>query len=406
MTSSNDIRATFLDFFARNGHEVVPSAPLVPRNDPTLMFVNAGMVPFKNVFTGHEHRPYVRAASSQKCVRAGGKHNDLDNVGYTARHHTFFEMLGNFSFGDYFKDVAIENAWTLLTKDFGIPKDKLLVTVYHEDDEAASLWKRIAGLPDEKIIRIATDDNFWRMGDTGPCGPCSEIFYDHGPAIPGGPPGSPDEDGDRFIEIWNLVAEVSHTDPDGAHKVSHRVIADHLRATSFLIADGVLPSNEGRGYVLRRIMRRAMRHAHRLGMREPFIYRLVPVLTRQMGVAFPELPRAEALIVETLKLEEQKFAVMLERGLSLLEDEVQKLGSGEKLPGAVAFKLYDTYGFPLDLTEDALREQHRGLDHEGFTASMSEQKARARAAWAGSGDAATETVWLDLRDRLGGTEFL
>ncbi|HQU12307.1 MAG TPA: alanine--tRNA ligase, partial [Acidiphilium sp.] len=458
MTSSNDIRATFLDFFARNGHEVVPSAPLVPRNDPTLMFVNAGMVPFKNVFTGHEHRPYVRAASSQKCVRAGGKHNDLDNVGYTARHHTFFEMLGNFSFGDYFKDVAIENAWTLLTKDFGIPKDKLLVTVYHEDDEAASLWKRIAGLPDEKIIRIATDDNFWRMGDTGPCGPCSEIFYDHGPAIPGGPPGSPDEDGDRFIEIWNLVfmqfleepagvrnrlprpsidtgmglerfaailqgkhdnydtdtlralilasAEVSQTDPDGAHKVSHRVIADHLRATSFLIADGVLPSNEGRGYVLRRIMRRAMRHAHRLGMREPFIYRLVPALTRQMGVAFSELPRAEALIVETLKLEEQKFAVMLERGLSLLEDEVQKLGSGEKLPGAVAFKLYDTYGFPLDLTEDALREQHRGLDHVGFTASMAEQKARARAAWAGSGDAATETVWLDLRDRLGGTEFL
>ena len=458
MTSSNDIRATFLDFFARNGHEVVPSAPLVPRNDPTLMFVNAGMVPFKNVFTGHEHRPYVRAASSQKCVRAGGKHNDLDNVGYTARHHTFFEMLGNFSFGDYFKDVAIENAWTLLTRDFGLPKEKLLVTVYHEDDEAASLWKRIAGLPDEKIIRIATDDNFWRMGDTGPCGPCSEIFYDHGPSIPGGPPGSPDEDGDRFIEIWNLVfmqfleepagvrnplprpsidtgmglerfaailqgkhdnydtdtlralilasAEVSHTDPDGAHKVSHRVIADHLRATSFLIADGVLPSNEGRGYVLRRIMRRAMRHAHRLGMREPFIYRLVPALTRQMGVAFPELPRAEALIVETLKLEEQKFAVMLERGLSLLEDEVQKLGSGEKLPGAVAFKLYDTYGFPLDLTEDALREQHRGLDHEGFTASMAEQKARARAAWAGSGDAATETVWLDLRDRLGGTEFL
>ena len=458
MTSSNDIRATFLDFFARNGHEVVPSAPLVPRNDPTLMFVNAGMVPFKNVFTGHEHRPYVRAASSQKCVRAGGKHNDLDNVGYTARHHTFFEMLGNFSFGDYFKDVAIENAWTLLTRDFGLPKEKLLVTVYHEDDEAASLWKRIAGLPDEKIIRIATDDNFWRMGDTGPCGPCSEIFYDHGPSIPGGPPGSPDEDGDRFIEIWNLVfmqfleepagvrnplprpsidtgmglerfaailqgkhdnydtdtlralilasAEVSHTDPDGAHKVSHRVIADHLRATSFLIADGVLPSNEGRGYVLRRIMRRAMRHAHRLGMREPFIYRLVPALTRQMGVAFPELPRAEALIVETLKLEEQKFAVMLERGLSLLEDEVQKLGSGEKLPGAVAFKLYDTYGFPLDLTEDALREQHRGLDHEGFTASMAEQKARARAAWAGSGDAATETVWLDVRDRLGGTEFL
>ena len=458
MTSSNDIRATFLDYFARNGHEVVASAPLVPRNDPSLLFVNSGMVPFKNVFTGQEKRPYVRATSSQKCVRAGGKHNDLDNVGYTARHHTFFEMLGNFSFGDYFKETAIEHAWTLLTRDFALPKDKLLVTVYHDDEQAASLWRRIANLPDERIIRIATDDNFWRMGDTGPCGPSSEIFYDHGPSIAGGPPGSPEEDGDRFIEIWNLVfmqyleaadktltplprpsidtgmglerfaaimqgkhdnydtdtlralilasAEASHTDPDGEHKTSHRVIADHLRATAFLIADGVLPSNEGRGYVLRRIMRRAMRHAHRLGQREPFIYRLVPALVRQMGVAYPELPRAEALIVETLKLEEAKFAVMLERGLALLDDELSRLGTNAPLPGVVAFKLYDTFGFPLDLTEDALREQHRALDREGFDAAMAEQKSRARAAWSGSGDAATETVWFDLKDRLGATEFL
>ncbi|GAA5264256.1 alanyl-tRNA synthetase [Acidiphilium sp. MT5] len=458
MTSSNDIRATFLDYFTRNGHEPVPSAPLVPRNDPSLLFVNSGMVPFKNVFTGQEKRPYLRATSAQKCVRAGGKHNDLDNVGYTARHHTFFEMLGNFSFGDYFKEQAITHAWTLLTRDFGLAKNRLLVTVFHDDHDAAVLWHKIAGLPDERIIRIKTDDNFWRMGETGPCGPCSEIFYDHGPSVPGGPPGSPDEDGDRFIEIWNLVfmqyvedasktltplprpsidtgmglerfaailqgkhdnydtdtlraliiasAEASNTDPDGPHKISHRVIADHLRSTAFIIADGVLPSNEGRGYVLRRIMRRAMRHAHRLGMREPFIYRLVPALTRQMGVAYPELPRAEALIIETLKLEEQKFAVMLERGLSLLDDEVARLGAGTPLPGAVAFKLYDTFGFPLDLTEDALREQGRTLDRAGFDTAMAEQKSRARAAWAGSGDAANEQLWYDLRDQIGATEFL
>ncbi|MGC8531416.1 MAG: alanine--tRNA ligase, partial [Acidiphilium sp.] len=458
MTSSNDIRATFLDYFTRNGHEPVPSAPLVPRNDPSLLFVNSGMVPFKNVFTGQEKRPYLRATSAQKCVRAGGKHNDLDNVGYTARHHTFFEMLGNFSFGDYFKEQAITHAWTLLTRDFGLAKNRLLVTVFHDDHDAAALWHKIAGLPDERIIRIKTDDNFWRMGETGPCGPCSEIFYDHGPSVPGGPPGSPDEDGDRFIEIWNLVfmqyvedasktltplprpsidtgmglerfaailqgkhdnydtdtlraliiasAEASNTDPDGPHKISHRVIADHLRSTAFIIADGVLPSNEGRGYVLRRIMRRAMRHAHRLGMREPFIYRLVPALTRQMGVAYPELPRAEALIIETLKLEEQKFAVMLERGLSLLDDEVARLGTGTPLPGAVAFKLYDTFGFPLDLTEDALREQGRTLDRAGFDTAMAEQKSRARAAWAGSGDAANEQLWYDLRDQIGATEFL
>ena len=458
MTSSNDIRATFLDYFTRNGHEPVPSAPLVPRNDPSLLFVNSGMVPFKNVFTGQEKRPYLRATSAQKCVRAGGKHNDLDNVGYTARHHTFFEMLGNFSFGDYFKEQAITHAWTLLTRDFGLAKNRLLVTVFHDDHDAAALWHKIADLPDERIIRIKTDDNFWRMGETGPCGPCSEIFYDHGPSVPGGPPGSPDEDGDRFIEIWNLVfmqyvedvaktltplprpsidtgmglerfaailqgkhdnydtdtlraliiasAEASNTDPDGPHKISHRVIADHLRSTAFIIADGVLPSNEGRGYVLRRIMRRAMRHAHRLGMREPFIYRLVPALTRQMGVAYPELPRAEALIIETLKLEEQKFAVMLERGLSLLDDEVARLGTNAPLPGAVAFKLYDTFGFPLDLTEDALREQGRSLDRAGFDTAMAEQKSRARAAWAGSGDAANEQLWYDLRDQIGATEFL
>ncbi|MEE3501902.1 alanine--tRNA ligase [Acidiphilium acidophilum] len=458
MTSSNDIRATFLDYFARNGHEIVPSAPLVPRNDPTLMFVNSGMVPFKNVFTGQERRDYLRATSAQKCVRAGGKHNDLDNVGYTARHHTFFEMLGNFSFGDYFKEQAITHAWTLLTRDFALPKDRLLVTVYHSDDEAASLWRKIAGLPEDRIIRIKTDDNFWRMADIGPCGPSSEIFYDHGPHIAGGPPGSPEEDGDRFIEIWNLVfmqyvedaaktltplprpsidtgmglerfaaimqgkhdnydtdtlralilasAEASGTDPDGPHKTSHRVIADHLRATAFVIADGVLPSNEGRGYVLRRIMRRAMRHAHMLGQRDPFIYRLVPALIRQMGVAYPELPRAEPLIVETLKLEESKFATMLERGLALLDDEVARLGATAPLPGAVAFKLYDTFGFPLDLTEDALREQNRTLDRPGFDAAMAEQRTRARAAWAGSGDAATETIWFDLKETLGASEFL
>jgi alanyl-tRNA synthetase len=458
MVSSNDIRATFLGFFARNGHEVVPSSPLVPRNDPSLLFANSGMVQFKNVFTGQERRPYSRATSAQKCVRAGGKHNDLDNVGYTARHHTFFEMLGNFSFGDYFKEQAIEYAWTLLTKDFGLPKDKLLVTVYHDDEDAASYWKKIAGLPDERIIRIATSDNFWRMGDTGPCGPCSEIFYDHGPEIAGGPPGSPNEDGDRFIEIWNLVfmqyleeaggvrlplprpsidtgmglerfaailqgkhdnydtdtlralilasAEATGQDPDGPFRTSHRVVADHLRSTSFLMADGVLPSNEGRGYVLRRIMRRAMRHAYLMGVQEPLMYRLVPALTRQMGQAYPELNQAEGLIVETLKLEETRFRAMLERGISLLNDETEKLGNGQSLPGAVAFKLYDTFGFPLDLTQDALRERGLEVDIDGFNAAMAEQRKRARAAWSGSGEAATESVWYGLKEKLGATEFL
>ena len=458
MPSSNDIRATFLDFFARNEHQVVESSPLVPRNDPTLMFTNAGMVQFKNVFTGLEHRPYVRAATSQKCVRAGGKHNDLENVGFTARHHTFFEMLGNFSFGDYFKERAIALAWELITKEYGLAKEKLLVTVYHEDDDAAALWKKIAGLPEERIIRIATSDNFWAMGDTGPCGPCSEIFYDHGPSIPGGPPGSEDQDGDRFIEIWNLVfmqfealpdgrrvelpkpsidtgmglerlaailqgkhdnydtdtlrvlilasAEATRTDPDGPHRVSHRVVADHLRSSCFLVADGVLPSNEGRGYVLRRIMRRAMRHAHLMGATEPVLYRLVPALIRQMGVAYPELGRAEALITETLRTEETRFRAMLERGLSLLAEETGRLGAGVPLPGPVAFKLYDTFGFPLDLTQDALKAEKRGVDVAGFEAAMEEQRARARAAWAGSGEAATEAVWFDLREKAGATEFL
>jgi alanyl-tRNA synthetase len=458
MISSNDIRATFLNYFARAGHQIVPSAPLVPRNDPSLLFTSAGMVPFKNVFTGAEKRPYNRATSSQKCVRAGGKHNDLDNVGYTARHHTFFEMLGNFSFGDYFKEQAILHAWTLLTKDFGLPAEKLLVTVYHTDDEAAALWRKIAGLGDEKIIRIQTDDNFWKMGDTGPCGPCSEIFYDHGPSIAGGPPGSPDEDGDRFIEIWNLVfmqyeegppgtrtplprpsidtgmglerfaailqgkhdnydtdtlralilasAEATGQAPDGPFKTSHRVVADHLRSTSFLMADGVLPSNEGRGYVLRRIMRRAMRHAHLMGAREPLMYRLVPALTRQMGQAFPELTAAEPLITETLRLEENRFRAMLDRGLTLLNEESRALAPGAALPGAVAFKLYDTFGFPLDLTQDALREEGKEVDLEGFNAAMAEQRTRARAAWAGSGEAATETVWFELKEQAGATEFL
>ena len=456
--SSNDIRATFLDYFARNGHQVVESSPLVPRNDPTLMFANSGMVQFKNVFTGQERRAYSRATTAQKCVRAGGKHNDLDNVGYTARHHTFFEMLGNFSFGDYFKEQAITHAWTLLTKDFGLPKEKLLVTVYSEDEDAAALWRKIAGLPEERIIRIATSDNFWRMGDTGPCGPCSEIFYDHGPSIPGGPPGSADEDGDRFIEIWNLVfmqyeegppgtrnalprpsidtgmglerfaailqgkhdnydtdtmralilasAEVTGQDPDGEFKTSHRVVADHLRSTSFLIAEGVLPSNEGRGYVLRRIMRRAMRHAHMMGAKDPVMFRLVPALVRQMGAAYPELGRAEALIGETLRLEETRFKAMLDRGLGLLSEETGRLGGGQALPGEVAFKLYDTFGFPLDLTQDALREQGRIVDVAGFDAAMAEQRRRARAAWAGTGEAATETVWFELKERLGATEFL
>jgi alanyl-tRNA synthetase len=447
MSSSNDIRATFLDYFARQGHTVVESSPLVPRNDPTLMFVNSGMVQFKNVFTGQEKRPYSRAASAQKSVRAGGKHNDLDNVGYTARHHTFFEMLGNFSFGDYFKDQAIYYAWNLLTKDFGLAKEKLLVTVFSEDEDAAALWKKVAGLDDSRIIRIPTSDNFWRMGDTGPCGPCSEIFYDHGDTIAGGPPGSADEDGDRFIEIWNLVfmqyeegppgtrvalprpsidtgmglerfaailqgkhdnydtdtlralilasAEATGQDPDGPFRTSHRVVADHLRSTVFLMADGVMPSNEGRGYVLRRIMRRAMRHAHMMGAREPIMYRLVPALVRQMGQAYPEIVRAETLVTETLLLEETRFKAMLERGLGLLSDEVARLGAGGKLPGDVAFKLYDTFGFPLDLTQDALREQGLAVDTAGFEAAMAEQRRRARAAWAGSGESATETVWFE-----------
>ncbi|MDT8265044.1 alanine--tRNA ligase, partial [Roseomonas sp. DSM 102946] len=458
MTSSNDIRATFLDYFARNGHQVVESSPLVPRNDPTLMFTNSGMVQFKNVFTGQERRPYSTATTAQKCVRAGGKHNDLDNVGYTARHHTFFEMLGNFSFGDYFKEQAITHAWTLLTKDFALPKEKLLVTVYSEDEDAAALWRKIAGLPDQRIIRIPTSDNFWRMGDTGPCGPCSEIFYDHGPSIPGGPPGSPDEDGDRFIEIWNLVfmqyeegppgvraplprpsidtgmglerfaailqgvhdnydtdtfraliaasAELVGQAADGPFKASHRVVADHLRSGSFLIADGVLPSNEGRGYVLRRILRRAMRHAQMMGSREPLLAKLVPVLVRQMGAAYPELVRAQPLIEETFRLEETRFRTLLDRGLGLLAEETGRLGEGQPLPGEVAFRLYDTFGFPLDLTQDALRAEGRPVDVEGFEAAMAEQKRRARAAWAGSGEAATETLWFDLKERIGASEFL
>ncbi len=458
MASSNDIRAAFLDYFARNGHTVVESSPLVPRNDPTLMFTNAGMVQFKNVFTGQEKRPYVRATTAQKCVRAGGKHNDLDNVGYTARHHTFFEMLGNFSFGDYFKEQAIPYAWELVTRDYGLSKDRLLVTVYAQDDDAAAIWKKVTGFSDARIIRIPTDANFWRMGETGPCGPCSEIFYDHGPAIPGGPPGSPDEDGDRFVEIWNLVfmqfeegppgtrvalprpsidtgmglervaailqgkhdnydidvfralilasAEATGQDPDGPHRVDHRVIADHLRSVAFLIADGVLPSNEGRGYVLRRIMRRAMRHAHMMGARDPVMYRLVPALVRQMGAAYSELVRAEALIGETLLLEETRFRQMLERGLHLLTEETERLGDRQALPGAVAFKLYDTFGFPLDLTQDALREQGREVDLAGFEAAMDEQRTRARAAWAGSGEAATERVWFELKERVGASEFL
>ncbi|MEW9921941.1 alanine--tRNA ligase [Marimonas sp. MJW-29] len=458
MMTLNEIRSTFLSYFEKQGHAVVPSSPLVPRNDPTLMFTNSGMVQFKNLFTGAETRDYVRATTAQKCVRAGGKHNDLDNVGYTARHHTFFEMLGNFSFGDYFKAEAIAFAWELLTKDFGIDASRLLVTVYHTDDEAANIWKKVAGLPDERIIRIPTDDNFWRMGPTGPCGPCTEIFYDHGDHIPGGPPGSPEEDGDRFIEIWNIVfmqneqfedgsmrpldmqsidtgmglerigallqgkhdnydtdtmralieasGHALSVDPFGKGNVHHRVIADHLRSTSFLIADGVMPSNDGRGYVLRRIMRRAMRHAHLLGAKAPLMHRLVPALVQQMGSAYPELGQAQKLITETLKLEETRFKQTLERGLKLLEDEVSGLPEGANLPGEAAFKLYDTYGFPLDLTQDALREQGRGVDTEGFDAAMAEQKAKARAAWAGSGEAADATVWFDVADKHGTTDFL
>ena len=458
MSGVNEIRSSFLDYFGKNGHEVVPSSPLVPRNDPTLMFTNAGMVQFKNVFTGLEKRPYARATTAQKCVRAGGKHNDLDNVGYTARHHTFFEMLGNFSFGDYFKDRAIELAWNLVTKEFGLPEDRLMVTVFVDDDQAFDLWKKIAGLSESKIVRIAGSDNFWQMGDLGPCGPCSEIFYDHGPQIPGGPPGSPDADGDRFIEIWNLVfmqfeqlaggkrvelprpsidtgmgleriaavlqgthdnykidlfgaiishvADLTGVEADGARGVSHRVIADHLRASSFLIADGVLPSNEGRGYVLRRIMRRAMRHAELLGAKEPLIWRLVPTLTREMGQAYPELARAEALIAETLKLEERRFRKTLERGLAILDEETRALKSGDRLKGETAFTLYDTYGFPLDLTQDALKPRGITVDTDGFSAAMERQREKARASWAGSGDAATEAVWFALRETAGATEFL
>jgi len=458
MPTLNEIRSAFLDFFERNDHRLVESSPLVPRNDPTLMFTNSGMVQFKNCFTGVEHRDYTRAATSQKCVRAGGKHNDLDNVGYTARHHTFFEMLGNFSFGDYFKEQAIPYAWDLLTRDFGIDRSKLLVTIFHTDDEAAGIWKKYAGLPDERIIRIASEDNFWSMGPTGPCGPCTEIFYDHGPEVSGGPPGSPEEDGDRFIEIWNLVfmqnerfedgsmrpldmqsidtgmglerigallqgkhdnydtdlmrslieasAHATSADPDGPGRVHHRVIADHLRSTSFLIADGVMPSNEGRGYVLRRIMRRAMRHAHMLGTKEPVMHRLVPALVSQMGQAFPELGRAQALITETLRLEETRFRQTLERGLRLLEDELGHLPEGVALPGKAAFRLYDTFGFPLDLTQDALREQGREVDLAGFEAAMAEQKAKARAAWAGSGETADQQVWFDIAETHGVTEFL
>ena len=458
MSGVNEIRSQFLNFFARNGHEIVPSSPLVPRNDPTLLFTNAGMVQFKNVFTGLEKRPYSRAATAQKCVRAGGKHNDLDNVGYTTRHHTFFEMLGNFSFGDYFKDRAIELAWTLVTKEFGISPARLMVTVFAEDEEAFDLWRRIAGLPESKIVRIPTSDNFWQMGDSGPCGPCSEIFFDHGEGVPGGPPGSADADGDRFIEIWNLVfmqfeqlangerinlprpsidtgmgleriaavlqgthdnfaidlfraiigavAELTGVDPHGPQKASHRVIADHLRASAFLVADGVLPSNEGRGYVLRRIMRRAMRHAQLLGAREPLMWKLVPTLVREMGQAYPELVRAEALITETLRLEETRFRRTLERGLAILDQETRNLGPGDRLKGEVAFTLYDTFGFPLDLTQDALRPRGIAVDVEGFNAAMERQREAARASWTGSGEAAAEGAWFGLRDRVGPTEFL
>ena len=457
MTSTNDIRRSFLDFFERNGHARVASAPLVPHNDPTLMFVNAGMVPFKNVFTGLESRPYSQATSSQKCVRAGGKHNDLDNVGYTARHHTFFEMLGNFSFGDYFKDRAIELAWNLVTKEWGLDPDRLTATVYHTDDEAFELWKRISGLPESRIIRIPTKDNFWAMGDDGPCGPCSEIFYDHGDHLPGGPPGSADEDGDRFVEIWNLVfmqfeqaaneivselpsksidtgmglervaavlqgvhdnyetdtfkalihasEELTKTKAEGENQASHRVIADHLRASGFLVADGVLPANEGRGYVLRRIMRRAMRHAQLLGAGEPLMWRLVPELVSEMGAAYPELVRAQPLIEATLLQEETRFRQTLVTGLKLLDEAIAKLPKGGTLTGETAFKLYDTYGFPYDLTEDALRSRGLNVDRTGFDSAMAEQKAKARAAWKGSGARASDDVWFDLAEEYGATEF-
>ncbi len=460
MRRLNDIRSLFLDYFRREGHEIVSSSPLVPRNDPTLMFTNAGMVQFKNIFTGMEKRPYKTVASSQKCVRAGGKHNDLENVGYTARHHTFFEMLGNFSFGDYFKDRAIELAWNLITKEFAISKDRLTVTVFSEDGEALDLWKKIAGLPESKIIRIPTNDNFWRMGDTGPCGPCSEIFFDHGDKIPGGPPGSANADGDRFVEIWNLVfmqyeeqpgggrislpkpsidtgmglerisavlqgvhdnydtdlfcslisaiANETMSDPKGEDKFSFRVIADHLRASSFLIAEGVLPSNEGRGYVLRRIMRRAMRHSLHLGVRagEQLMWKLVPTLVQQMGDAYPELIQSKSLIEDTLKLEEQRFDKTLTRGLALLDEATKNLKQGALLSGDTAFALYDTYGFPLDLTQDALKKRGISVDVKTFDSAMNAQKQKARAAWAGSGETATEQVWFSLREKVGATEFL
>jgi len=455
MKTVNDIRKEFLGFFEQNDHTIVPSSPLVPHNDPTLMFVNSGMVQFKDVFTGKEHRDYSRATTAQKCVRAGGKHNDLENVGYTARHHTFFEMLGNFSFGDYFKDEAIAMAWELVTKNFGLPVEKLCVTVHSTDEEAAAIWKKVAGLSDDKIIRIDSDDNFWRMGDTGPCGPCTEIFYDHGDHIWGGPPGSPEEDGDRFIEIWNLVfmqfeqvdletridlprpcvdtgmgleriaatlmgsnnnydidimraliensADLTGYDIDSP---SHKVIADHLRSSAFLIADGVMPSNEGRGYVLRRIMRRGMRHAHLMGAQDPLMHRLFPTLLGKMGEAYPELHTASSLITATLEGEEQRFKSTLDRGLKMLDEEVEKLGTGAKFPGEVAFKLYDTYGFPVDLTQDALRAKEIDVDMDAFDSCMEEQKAKARAAWAGTGETANEKIWFDILEEVGPTEFL
>jgi alanyl-tRNA synthetase len=458
MSGVNEVRSTFLNYFQKNGHEAVASSSLVPKNDPTLMFASAGMVQFKHLFTGVEKRSYMRATTSQKCLRAGGKHNDLDNVGYTARHHTFFEMLGNFSFGDYFKDDAIAFAWNLITKEYGLSKDRLSVTYYHTDEEAKSIWKRVAGLPDDRIIPIATSDNFWSAGDTGPCGPCSEMFYDHGDHIWGGPPGTAEADGDRFIEIWNLVfmqfdqlangervnlprpsidtgmglerisavlqgthdnyeidlmrglirgvSEVTGVDSAGPQKVSHRVIADHLRASAFLLADGVTPANDGRGNVLRRIMRRGMRHGQLLGAREPMFHKLVPALIREMGQAYPELVRAESLITETLELEETRFRKTLERGLHLLDEETRNLTDGGVLSGDTAFKLYDTFGFPLDLTQDALRSRSITVDTEGFSTAMARQKAEARKAWSGSGEAATETVWFAIKDKTGATEFL
>lgn len=457
-TTLKDIRSTYLNFFAKNGHKIVPSSSLVPDNDPTLMFTNSGMVQFKNIFLGNETRDYKRATTSQKSVRAGGKHNDLDNVGYTVRHHTFFEMLGNFSFGDYFKEDAIKFAWDVLTKEFAMPKEKLLVTVYHNDDEAYNIWKKVAGFSDDNIIRIATKDNFWQMGDTGPCGPCSEIFYDHGDKIWGGKPGTAEEDGDRYIEIWNLVfdqfedlpdgtriplkhpsidtgmglerfsailqgvhsnyeidlfqnliksiADMANSDPKGPLSVSHNVIADHLRSTSFLIADGVMPSNEGRGYVLRRIMRRAMRHAYLLGVKEPMLYKLLPSLQKEMGEAYPELYRAGSLITETIKAEEMRFLKTLDKGMHLLDDETQNLKEGDELSGSTAFKLYDTYGFPLDLTQDVLRNKNMAVDTKGFETAMAKQKADARKNWAGSGDAGTEKIWFEIQEKFGATEFL